>query len=65
MTDTSSNDRRADTTEDGVLSPGSTATGGGTTEPDIDPLEVGTTEGDVSDGREQKLPPHDDNPSVS
>ena len=40
-------DQNHDTTEEtdnGVLSPGSTATG------------AGTTEADVSDGREQKLP---------
>ena len=34
----------AEETDNGVLSPGSTATG------------AGTTEADVSDGREQKLP---------
>lgn len=41
-------------TNDDVLSPGSTATGAGTTEPEAP--ELGTTEADVSDGREQKLP---------
>ena len=39
---------------DGVLSPGSTATGAGTTE--LDGTGLGTTEADVSDGREQKQP---------
>ena len=49
MTDTTnSEDTTADTTEDGALSPGSTATGGGTS--------IGTTEADVTDGREQKQP---------
>jgi hypothetical protein len=36
----------------GTLSPGSTATGAGE-------AELGTTEADVSDGSEQKLPPVD------
>ena len=53
MSDINDTTRRADTTDEGVLSPGSTATGGGTTEPDLDPAEVGTTEADVTDGREQ------------
>lgn len=41
----------AETTDEGVLSPGTTATGGGTS--------IGTTEADVTDGREQKLPKAD------
>jgi len=41
----------AETTE-GTVSPGSTATGAGTS----DPAEIGTTEADVSDGSEQKQP---------
>ena len=36
----------------GLVSPGSTATGAGE-------AELGTTEADVSDGSEQKLPPVD------
>jgi len=48
-----------DNTED-VLSPGSTATGSGTSMG-----EEGTTEADVTDGRDQKLPKADDDPSVS
>ena len=61
MSDTSaeSEDRTANTV-DGALSPGTTATGGGTSmggnETEPDPGEIGTTEADVSDGREQKLP---------
>ena len=38
----------------GTLSPGSTATGAGQAD-----LNQGTTEADVSDGSEQKLPPVD------
>lgn len=65
MTDTPEQDQSSDTTDDGALSPGSTATGGGTaleSDPTLDepdPGEIGTTEADVSDGREQKLPRHD------
>jgi hypothetical protein len=48
----------AETREEGALvSPGSTATGGGTSEGAN--AEIGTTEADVSDGSEQKLPPVD------
>jgi len=50
MTDTASND--------GIVSPGSTATGGGTSD-GPDPAEIGTTEADVSDGSEQKQPRED------
>lgn len=41
-----------------LINPGSTATGSGTSvgEEQVDPLEAGTTEADVSDGSEQKLP---------
>lgn len=53
MTDTNATERPADTTDDGSLSPGSTATGSGTSQPDIDPATVGTTEADVTDGRDQ------------
>jgi hypothetical protein len=45
-----------------LLSPGSTATGGGTSEggtAEMPDPEIGTTEADVSDGSEQKLPPVD------
>jgi len=56
------------------VTPGSTATGAGTSmggpidgdglgEGGLD--EVGTTEADVTDGRDQKLPKADDDPSVS
>ena len=44
-----------DVDDDGIVSPGSTATGAGTS----DPAEIGTTEADVSDGSEQKQPPID------
>jgi len=46
------------TTDDNLINPGTTATGSGTSvgENDVDPLEAGTTEADVSDGSEQKLP---------
>ena len=52
------------TNNDGLIDPGTTATGSGTSmgesaENDglggVDPLEAGTTEADVSDGSEQKL----------
>ena len=49
-----------DSTPDGILSPGSTATGSGTSMG-----EEGTTEADVTDGRDQKLPRDDSDPSVS
>ncbi|TBN56726.1 hypothetical protein EYE40_04545 [Glaciihabitans arcticus] len=42
----------------GIVSPGSTATGAGTSDP-ADPAEFGTTEADVSDGSEQKQPRQD------
>ena len=56
------------------VTPGSTATGAGTSmggpidgdglgEGGLD--EVGTTEADVTDGRDQKLPRDDSDPSVS
>ncbi len=45
---------------DNLVSPGSTATGSGTSMG-----EEGTTEADVTDGRDQKLPKADDDPSVS
>ena len=41
-----------DVDDDGIVSPGSTATGAGTS----DPADIGTTEADVSDGSEQKQP---------
>ena len=41
-----------DVDDDNIVSPGSTATGSGTS----DPAEIGTTEADVSDGSEQKQP---------
>ena len=45
------------TPDDALINPGSTATGSGTSMgEDVDPLEAGTTEADVSDGSEQKLP---------
>jgi len=61
-------------TENSHATPGSTATGAGTSmggpidgdglgEGGLD--EVGTTEADVTDGRDQKLPKADDDPSVS
>lgn len=43
--------------DEALVAPGSTATGGGTSE--AGSAEIGTTEGDVSDGSEQKLPPVD------
>ena len=50
--DTYSDDDDVD--DKGVLSPGSTATGSGTSIGETpDPAEVGTTEADVSDGRDQ------------
>jgi hypothetical protein len=48
-----SEDETADT-ENGVLSPGSTATGSGTGDIADDVMDLGTTDADVSDGREQK-----------
>lgn len=43
--------------KDNLVTPGSTATGSGTSiGEDADPVEHGTTEADVSDGSEQKLP---------
>ena len=57
----------SDHDDETILSPGSTATGSGTAigeDPEDDGLadaaeELGTTEADVSDGSEQKLPPVD------
>jgi hypothetical protein len=51
MSDSTTNDDRRADTVNGALSPGSTATGGGTS---MDP--GGTTEADVTDGRDQDLP---------
>jgi hypothetical protein len=47
-------------TDEGLVSPGSTATGSATSMG-----EEGTTEADVTDGRDQKLPKAEDDPSVS
>jgi hypothetical protein len=45
-------------TDDKDVTPGSTATGSGTSlGEEVDPLDAGTTEADVSDGSEQKQPP--------
>ena len=53
------------TPEEGLVSPGSSATGGGTTQPaSVDPATEGTSEADVSDGSEQKQQPLDDGPVV-
>lgn len=49
--------------DEGIVSPGSTATGSGAEAPD--PAEHGTSEADVSDGSEQKQPPIDDGPTVN
>ena len=49
-----------DDTTEGLVSPGSTATGSGTSMG-----EEGTTEGDVTDGRDQKLPKIEGDASVS
>lgn len=52
--------------DEGLVSPGSTATGGGTAEPaSVDPATEGTSEADVSDGSEQKQEPLDEGPTVN
>jgi len=62
MTD-ETNTPETNTAPDGALiHPGSTATGSGTglgEESETDLADVGTTEADVSDGREQKQQPID------
>jgi hypothetical protein len=58
MSDTEKND-------EALVSPGSTATGSGTSMGETDLDDVGTTEADVTDGRDQNLPKVEGDSSAS
>lgn len=60
MSDERSTEDTMAETVDGALSPGSSATGGGTSMG-----TMGTTEADISDGSDQKLPKIEGDASVS